>query len=79
LRLRGLVGSAATLGFLGEVAQLVEHTAENRGVAGSIPALATDRLSARRTGFALEGPARPASLLLWTLTRGPTGETGFPP
>src|SRR4051812_42679874 len=25
----------------GEVAQLVEHTAENRGVAGSIPALAT--------------------------------------
>jgi hypothetical protein len=24
----------------GEVAQLVEHTAENRGVAGSIPALA---------------------------------------
>jgi hypothetical protein len=29
----------ATLG--GEVAQSVEHTAENRGVAGSIPALAT--------------------------------------
>jgi hypothetical protein len=27
----------------GEVAQLVEHTAENRGVAGSIPALATSR------------------------------------
>ena len=26
---------------IGEVAQLVEHTAENRGVAGSIPALAT--------------------------------------
>jgi hypothetical protein len=25
----------------GEVAQLVEHTAENRGVAGSSPALAT--------------------------------------
>jgi hypothetical protein len=25
----------------GEVAQSVEHTAENRGVAGSIPALAT--------------------------------------
>jgi hypothetical protein len=25
----------------GEVAQLVEHTTENRGVAGSIPALAT--------------------------------------
>src|SRR5439155_6733585 len=31
---------AATLGARGEVAQLVEHTAENRGVAGSIPALA---------------------------------------
>src|SRR4051812_25852489 len=28
----------------GEVAQLVEHTTENRGVAGSIPALATSRL-----------------------------------
>jgi hypothetical protein len=27
-------------GASGEVAQLVEHTAENRGVAGSIPALA---------------------------------------
>ena len=31
----------ATLRCRGEVAQLVEHTAENRGVAGSIPALAT--------------------------------------
>ena len=27
----------------GEVAQLVEHTAENRGVAGSTPALAISR------------------------------------
>ena len=33
--LRGYTGAR------GEVAQLVEHTAENRGVAGSIPALAT--------------------------------------
>ena len=33
--------SRATLGCRGEVAQLVEHTAENRGVAGSSPALAT--------------------------------------
>src|SRR5436190_2848227 len=33
--------SAARLPRLGEVAQSVEHTAENRGVAGSIPALAT--------------------------------------
>ena len=30
--------------LVGEVAQLVEHTTENRGVAGSIPALATPRL-----------------------------------
>src|SRR6478752_8970432 len=30
----------ATLHGRGEVAQLVEHTAENRGVAGSSPALA---------------------------------------
>src|SRR3990172_4523665 len=33
----------ATLSRLGEVAQLVEHTAENRGVAGSSPALAPRR------------------------------------
>src|SRR5581483_6671275 len=32
---------AARLRAPGEVAQLVEHTAENRGVAGSSPALAT--------------------------------------
>src|SRR3954454_252498 len=35
---------AATIGPRGEVAQLVEHTTENRGVAGSIPALAISRL-----------------------------------
>jgi hypothetical protein len=39
------VGGAGALklrsaGCFGEVAQLVEHTTENRGVAGSIPALA---------------------------------------
>ena len=32
----------------GEVAQLVEHTAENRGVAGSIPALAIFSRSPKR-------------------------------
>jgi uridine kinase len=37
---RSLGISRATLSRLGEVAQSVEHTAENRGVAGSIPALA---------------------------------------
>jgi hypothetical protein len=35
-----LTEERATLSRLGEVAQSVEHTAENRGVAGSIPALA---------------------------------------
>ncbi len=42
-RLRNLSLSrhAGTLSRPGEVAQSVEHTAENRGVAGSIPALAT--------------------------------------
>ena len=35
-----------SLSFLGEVAQLVEHTTENRGVAGSIPALGTSLLTA---------------------------------
>ena len=40
LHAENLTGRAATLSRLGEVAQLVEHTAENRGVAGSIPALA---------------------------------------
>jgi hypothetical protein len=39
---------AATLATPGEVAQLVEHTAENRGVAGSIPALAISR---SKSGF----------------------------
>jgi hypothetical protein len=33
----------AKLSRPGEVAQLVEHTTENRGVAGSIPALAIPR------------------------------------
>src|SRR5919106_5133277 len=49
---------SATLSRRGEVAQSVEHTAENRGVAGSIPALAIAarsplrlrRSSARRSG-----------------------------
>ena len=35
-----LASGGATLHGRGEVAQLVEHTAENRGVAGSSPALA---------------------------------------
>jgi hypothetical protein len=37
---RGHGGNLTTLSRRGEVAQLVEHTAENRGVAGSSPALA---------------------------------------
>src|SRR3954447_2036383 len=40
---------AATIAkLLGEVAQLVEHTTENRGVAGSIPALAIWPAAPRR-------------------------------
>ena len=41
LSLPSATAREATLRCRGEVAQLVEHTAENRGVAGSIPALAT--------------------------------------
>src|SRR6266508_4639393 len=46
-------GASARLAPLGEVAQSVEHTAENRGVAGSIPALAIASIS-RRPPQALE-------------------------
>src|SRR5215218_11368626 len=42
--LRSVMRREARLSARGEVAQSVEHTAENRGVAGSIPALATLRL-----------------------------------
>ena len=41
----------------GEVAQLVEHTAENRGVAGSIPALATGSRSEMAAEFPQESYA----------------------
>ena len=37
----------------GEVAQLVEHTTENRGVAGSIPALAIQAHAIQEKGPAL--------------------------
>jgi hypothetical protein len=43
LFLSGTAGEDTWVGYTearGEVAQSVEHTAENRGVAGSIPALA---------------------------------------
>ena len=46
-------------GRFGEVAQLVEHTTENRGVAGSIPALATQAgrdLTGRSTPAPVAGP-----------------------
>ena len=36
--------------FFGQVAQLVEHATENRGVGGSIPSLAIYRLTGRRIG-----------------------------
>src|SRR5262249_5993477 len=44
----GVAEHAARLARQGEVAQSVEHTAENRGVAGSIPALATSARSIDR-------------------------------
>src|SRR5215207_5966998 len=34
------MGAATIAGLFGEIAQLVEHTTENRGVPGSIPGLA---------------------------------------
>src|SRR5438034_10201532 len=47
---------AATLRRPGEVAQLVEHTAENRGVAGSIPALATSQQCPNRAALSFGRP-----------------------
>ena len=41
---------------VGQVAQLVEHTAENRGVAGSIPALAMGSGSVPDSGRRNVGP-----------------------
>ena len=35
----------------GEIAQLVEHTTENRGVPGSIPGLATFRITCKSLPF----------------------------
>ena len=54
---------AATLGVRGEVAQLVEHTAENRGVAGSSPALATLYALASATRARLGTASEPSA---WT-------------
>ena len=55
---------AVSLGYTpprGEVAQSVEHTAENRGVAGSIPALAIrpPRLSGGHATKRTSGPVSP--------------------
>ena len=59
----------ATLRSRGEVAQLVEHTAENRGVAGSSPALAIHPCEARersswaeRSSSFTTGPTQPFGL-----------------
>src|SRR4051812_16575907 len=51
-------GFAATIALLGEVAQSVEHTTENRGVAGSIPALATPGSSGIESATSLAFQAR---------------------
>src|SRR3954453_724809 len=67
---------AATIAkLLGEVAQLVEHTTENRGVAGSIPALAIWPAAPRR--LPASSVARvPPTLPFLFLSRGggPPGE-----
>ena len=55
----------ATLRTRGEVAQLVEHTAENRGVAGSSPALAIPR-SLR----VVDAPERPVRTIVDGFERG---------
>ena len=44
----GVGGGAARLGRRGEIAQLVEHTTENRGVPGSSPGLAIGEVPAKR-------------------------------
>jgi hypothetical protein len=55
---------ATSAGVLGQVAQLVEHTTENRGVGGSIPPLTTFwRIRARR------GVCEADIALRWRLTR----------
>ena len=41
--------------FFGQVAQLVEHATENRGVGGSIPPLAIYRLTGRRMAGRVRG------------------------
>ena len=59
LPFRSATAREATLRCRGEVAQLVEHTAENRGVAGSIPALATRSV---RSTLRMPRALRPASV-----------------
>jgi hypothetical protein len=63
LFLSGTAGEDTWVGYTearGEVAQSVEHTAENRGVAGSIPALAMAGINGL-TGAG--GPPRPRDAL----------------
>ena len=47
-RPKATTAAATTAARAGEVAQLVEHTAENRGVAGSSPALAIRRTAGKK-------------------------------
>ena len=63
-RLRVLLRAAATIvGCFGEVAQLVEHTTENRGVAGSIPPpFRSPRPGGRRHGVCYAPGRRTGSL-----------------
>jgi nucleoside-diphosphate-sugar epimerase len=79
---RRLRRSAGRLRYHGEVAQSVEHTAENRGVAGSIPALATLRIlvlgGTRFLGRALVEAALARGHEVTLFNRGQTNPELFP-
>jgi hypothetical protein len=57
-------------GLVGQVAQLVEHTTENRGVGGSIPPLATRVFRKIGAGFAHDAKVRSST------GRAPVSKTG---
>ena len=86
LPLPGAPKRGATLGGRGEVAQLVEHTAENRGVAGSSPALAITwtfpvpsddpEVARRRPGTASTAVRAARRARSWDSAAGPDGSAG---
>jgi len=67
---RGRYLASERHGFSGQVAQLVEHTTENRGVGGSIPPLATCVFSRIGAGIAHHAKVRSST------GRAPVSKTG---